>query len=170
LLFKCFTTEATATDRTDQLSTAKDAKDAKCRAVRQHVTDRVTKRVLDAAYAVHSALGPGLLESTYDACLRHQFTQDQLEFASQVRLPVTYRGLTIDAGYRIDFLVENCVIIELKSVEKLLFLHKAQLLSYLKLSGHCVGLLINFNVPHLKEGIRRVVNGYPQEQDGHAIP
>jgi GxxExxY protein len=121
--------------------------------------DPLTERVLKSAYSVHSALGPGLLESTYDACLRHQFALDGVAFEAQVRLPVNYRGLHIDAGYRIDFLIENSVIIELKSVEKLLFLHRAQLLSYLKLSGHRVGLLINFNVPHLREGIRRVVNG-----------
>jgi GxxExxY protein len=85
---------------------------------------------------------------------------DGLHFEHQVRLPVTYGGVRLEAGYRIDYLVENCVIVELKSVEKLLPLHLAQLLSYLKLSGHSVGLLINFNVPHLRQGIRRVVNGY----------
>ncbi len=109
---------------------------------------------------VHSALGPGLLESTYQTCLHYQFSIDGLHFEHQVRLPVVYQGVTLDAGYRIDFLVENCVIVELKAVEKLLPLHTAQLLSYLKLSGRPVGLLINFNVPHLRHGITRIVNGY----------
>ena len=83
-----------------------------------------------------------------------------LQFQHQLRLPVSYGGITLDAGYRIDFLVENCVIVELKAVEKLLPLHTAQLITYLKLSGRQVGLLINFNVPHLRDGIKRVVNGY----------
>jgi GxxExxY protein len=104
-----------------------------------------------------------LLESTYSACLRYQFTVNGLHFEHQVRLPVLYEGVRVEAGYRIDFLVENCVIVELKAVEKLLPLHVAQLLTYLKLSGRPVGLLLNFNVPHLRQGIRRVVNGYPRE-------
>jgi GxxExxY protein len=109
---------------------------------------------------VHSALGAGMLESTYQSCLRYQFSVDGLQFEHQVCLPIVYQGIRLDAGYRIDFLVENCIIVELKAVEKLLPLHTAQLLSYLKLSGRNVGLLVNFNVPHLRHGIRRVVNGY----------
>ena len=120
----------------------------------------ITERILDAAMKVHTALGAGLLESTYDACLHHQFSMDGLHFEHQVRLPVAYDGVHLEAGYRIDYLVENCVIVELKGVEKLLPLHVAQVLTYLKLSGHPVGLLLNFNVPHLRQGIRRVVNGY----------
>ena len=122
--------------------------------------DAITERILGAAMKVHTGLGAGCLESTYDACLRHQFTKDGVGFAHQVRLPVIYDGVQVDAGYRIDFLVENCVIVELKTVEKLLPLHLAQVLTYLRLSNHQVGLLINFNVPHLRDRIRRVMNGY----------
>ena len=127
----------------------------------------VTKRVIEAAMRVHSLLGAGLLESTYSACLVHEFTLRSLQFQHQVRLPVTYDGIALEAGYRIDFLVENCVIVELKAVEKLLPLHSAQLITYLKLSGRRVGLLLNFNVPHLRDGIRRVVHGYelPRENN-----
>jgi len=121
--------------------------------------DAITERVLGAAMKVHSALGAGCLESTYDACLRYQLSKDGVAFEHQRRLPVLYDGVQVDAGYRIDFLVENCVIVELKAVEKLLPLHLAQVLTYLKLSGHRVALLINFNVPHLRDGIRRVLNG-----------
>ncbi len=124
----------------------------------------ITKRIIEAAMKVHTALGPGLLESTYHTCLHYQFSADGLHFEHQVRLPVVYQGMQLDAGYRIDFLVENCVIAELKAVEILLPLHLAQVLSYLKPSGCPVGLLINFNVPHLRQGIRRVVNGYPGKE------
>ena len=109
---------------------------------------------------VHTALGAGLLESAYDVCLVHEFTLRGLLFRHQVRLPVIYDTVVLDAGYRIDFLVENCIIVELKAVEKLLPLHTAQMLTYLKLSGRSVGLIINFNVPHLKQSIRHVVNEY----------
>jgi len=122
--------------------------------------DAITERVLGAAMKVHTALGAGCLESTYDACLRYQLAKDGVTFAHQLRLPVIYDGIQVDAGYRIDFLVENCIVVELKAVEKLLPLHLAQVLTYLKLSNHEVGLLINFNVPHLRDGIRRVMNGY----------
>ena len=122
--------------------------------------DEVTDRIINAAIKVHSALGAGLLESTYGACLYHQFTVDDLHFEHQVALPVTYLGTKLEAGYRLDFIVENLVIVELKAVENLLPLHVAQLLTYLKLGGHEVGLLLNFNVPHLRQGIRRVVNRY----------
>ena len=124
------------------------------------IHEDVTQRIIEAAMKVHTALGAGLLESTYNACLVHEFTSRGLQFQHQVRLPVTYEAKTIDAGYRIDFIVENCVIVELKAVEKLLPLHTAQLITYLKLSGRRVGLLLNFNVPHLRQGIKRVVNGY----------
>ena len=126
--------------------------------------DTLTERVIGAALKVHSAIGAGCLESTYHACLEYQLRVDGLNFGHQVKLPVTYRDVTLDAGYRIDFLVENCVIVELKAVEKLLPLHLAQLMTYLKLSGQTVGLLINFNVPHLRHGIRRVVNHYPEKR------
>jgi len=122
--------------------------------------DAITEKVLSAAMKVHTGIGAGCLESTYDACLRYQLEKDGVAFGHQVRLPVVYAGIQIDAGYRIDFLIENCVILELKAVEKLLPLHVAQVLTYLRLSNHQVGLLINFNVPHLRDGIRRVMNGY----------
>ena len=128
------------------------------------INDTLTERVIAAAIKVHAALGAGCLESTYHACLEYQFSADGLHFGHQLKLPVTYDGITLDAGYRIDFLVENCVIVELKAVEKLLPLHLAQLMTYLKLSGNTVGLLINFNVPHLRDGIRRVVNRYPEQR------
>ena len=122
--------------------------------------EAITEKVLAASMKVHTALGAGCLESTYDACLRYQLAKDGVAFTHQVRLPVVYDGIQIDAGYRIDFLIENCVIVELKAVEKLLPLHIAQVLTYLRLSNHQVGLLINFNVPHLRDGIKRVMNGY----------
>ena len=127
----------------------------------------ITRRIIDAAMRVHTALGAGLLESTYTTCLLHELGLTGLRLEHQVRLPVVYRGQSLEAGYRIDFLIENCVIVEIKAVEKLLPLHTAQLITYLKLSGRSVGLLINFNVPHLRHGIKRVVNGYevPQEKD-----
>jgi GxxExxY protein len=127
----------------------------------------VTQRIITAAMNVHTALGPGLLESTYGACLFHEFNVEGLHCERQIRLPVVYRGVSIDAGYRLDFLVENCVIVELKAVERLLPVHMAQLLSYLKLSGRPVGLLLNFNVIHMRHGIKRLVNGYdvPTEKD-----
>lgn len=114
--------------------------------------------VLDSAYRVHSALGPGLLESAYEACLVHEISK-QVEVDRQIQLPVRYDGLVLDAGYRLDLLVAQKIVVELKAVEKLTDMHLAQLLSYLKLGGFKLGFLINFNVPHLKEGIRRVVNG-----------
>ncbi len=108
---------------------------------------------------VHSALGPGLLESAYESCLVHELRKMGLTILSQLVLPVEYDGVKIDAGYRIDCLVEDTVIIELKAVDRILPIHQAQLLSYLKLSKKPLGLLINFNVVHLKEGIKRMANG-----------
>jgi GxxExxY protein len=119
----------------------------------------LTEKIIGAAMNVHSALGPGLLESTYEACLQHELITIGLHFERQVRLPVVYRDIRLETGYRIDFCVEQSVIVELKAIEKLLPIHLAQVLSYLKLTGHKVGLLINFNVVHLRAGIRRVVNG-----------
>jgi GxxExxY protein len=117
----------------------------------------VTGNIIDAALKVHTVLGPGLLESAYEACLQHELQKRHLEVASQVLLPVTYDGITVDLGYRIDLLVENLVVVELKAVEKLHPVHKAQLLSYLKLSGKQLGLLINFSELHLKDGIQRII-------------
>jgi len=121
--------------------------------------NQISGEIVDAAMKVHTALGPGLLESAYEACLKHELTRRGLKVLSQVTLPVIYDGVKIDVGYRIDLLVEDAVIVELKAVEKLTPLNEAQLLSYLKLSGRKLGLLINFNVEHLKNGIKRIANG-----------
>ena len=115
--------------------------------------------VVDAAIKVHSALGPGLLEGAYHACLVHELRKRGLKVRSQVLMPVMYDGIRVNVGYRIDILVENCVVIELKAVAKLLSIHDAQLLSYLKLSGHRIGLLLNFHVLRMKDGIKRIMNG-----------
>ncbi len=119
--------------------------------------EETTGRIIDAAMKVHTALGPGLLESAYEACLLFELHRRGLKATQQVELPVVYEGVKIDVGYRIDLLVEDAVIVELKSVEKVLPIHHAQLISYLKLGGKRVGLLINFNVEHLKDGIKRMV-------------
>lgn len=124
-----------------------------------HVDD-VSGRIVNSAMKVHSTLGPGLLESAYEACLLHELRRRGLHVVSQVVLPVIYDSVSLDAGYRLDLLVEDIVIVELKAVEKLLPIHKAQLLSYLKLSDRQVGLLINFNVLRLADGIQRVVHNY----------
>ncbi len=124
--------------------------------------NEVTDKVIAAAIEVHRTLGPGLLESAYEACLAFELTQRGLAFERQKSLPVTYKGVHIDCGYRLDFLVEDQVIVELKAVQALDALHEAQLLSYLKLSGHHLGLLINFNVNLLKTGLRRLVNKLPE--------
>ena len=107
---------------------------------------------------VHSELGPGLLESTYEACLVHELNSRNIKSQNQLTLPVIYKQAQIDTGYRIDLLVEGKVIIELKAVEKLLAIHEAQLLTYLKLSNKKIGLLINFNSLRLKHGIKRIAN------------
>lgn len=117
----------------------------------------VTGQVVDAAMKVHSALGPGLLESAYEACLVHELRKRGLAVRRRVSVPVIYDGCRIDLGYRIDVLVEDCVVVELKAVTQLLPIHQAQLLSYLKLSGHQLGLLINFHELHLKHGIKRMI-------------
>jgi GxxExxY protein len=120
--------------------------------------NEVTGQIIDAAMKVHSFLGPGLLEEAYEACLRHELTRRGFRVKSQVLLPVEYDGTLIDAGYRLDLLVEDLVIVELKAVEKLAAIHEAQLLTYLKLSRKKVGLLLNFNVVQMKDGIKRMVN------------
>jgi GxxExxY protein len=125
-----------------------------------HPINQISGLVVAAAMKVHSALGPGLLESAYEACLSHELQKQGLTVSRQVILPVVYDQVTIDLGYRLDLLVEDSIIVELKCVEKINPVHQAQLLSYLKLSGKRVGLLINFKVAHLRDGIRRMVNGY----------
>jgi len=118
--------------------------------------DRVARLVVDAAFAVHSKLGPGLLESVYEVCLAHELEKRGLVVERQVVLPVYYDGIRLDAGLRLDLLIESCLIVELKAVETLLPVHKAQVLTYLKLTGHRLGLLINFNVPLIRDGIKRI--------------
>ena len=124
---------------------------------RKLLFEEITGKIIDAAMKVHTALGPGLLKSAYEACLLFELHKRGLKAAQQVELPVVYEGVKIDVGYRIDLLVEDAVIVELKSVEKVLPIHHAQLISYLKLSGKKVGLLMNFNVEHLKDGIKRMI-------------
>ena len=115
--------------------------------------------VVDSAMKVHSVHGPGLLESAYRACLAHELAMRGVDVSQEQALPIRYEGREISVGYRIDLLLDQQVIVELKAAERLLPIHMAQILSYLKLSGCRLGFLINFHVPHLKDGIRRVVNG-----------
>lgn len=119
--------------------------------------ENVGKSVLDAAYKVHTALGPGLLESVYETCTAFELTESGLRVMVQAGLPVTYRGIKMDAGLRPDMIVEDCVIVEFKSVETMHPIYNAQLITYLKLTGIRLGFLINFNVVHLKDGIKRIV-------------
>ena len=120
---------------------------------------RITENIIGAAMKVHSELGPGLLEKTYEVCLAYEIGKRGLQAKTQVELPVIYDNLKMEAGYRIDILVEEIVIVEVKAIEVLAPIHRAQLLTYLKLSGKRLGLLINFNVLHLRDGIKRLVNG-----------
>jgi len=113
--------------------------------------------VLDCAFSVHRGLGPGLLESVYEACLCHELSKRGILHHRQLVLPVHYDGVVVDAGLRLDVLVGNSLVVELKAIEALAPIHTAQVLTYLKLTGHSLGLLINFNVPLLRDGIRRVV-------------
>ena len=119
--------------------------------------NRLSGRVVHAAYRVHETLGPGLLENVYEVCLVHELTKMGINSERQVPLPVIYDDTKLDAGFRIDVLVERQLVVELKAVEALLPVHQAQVLTYLKLSGHRLGLLLNFNVAVLKDGIRRVI-------------
>lgn len=120
--------------------------------------DEIGKLVVDSALEVHRYLGPGLLESTYESCLKHELIRRKLNVISQKEVPIIYKGLKMDVAYRLDLLIEGKVIIEIKAVEKLNDLHLAQILSYLKLSDLRLGFLINFNVKLIKEGIKRVAN------------
>lgn len=118
----------------------------------------ISEQIIGAAMQAHSTLGPGLLENTYEACLKYELQKRGLNVLSQVWLPVIYDGVKIDLGYRLDLIVEDSVIVELKAVNKITPVHEAQLLSYLKLSEKRLGLLINFNVLHLRDGITRRIN------------
>ncbi len=120
--------------------------------------EELTGEIIEAAMNVHSTLGAGLFEEVYKVCLRHELAKRGIKVLSEVALPVMYDGVKLDIGYRIDLLIEDNIIVELKSAERIAPVHKAQLLTYLKLAGLQVGLLLNFNVPHLKDGILRVAN------------
>lgn len=117
----------------------------------------ITQAIIGAAIEVHKTLGPGLLESSYEECLARELTLREIPFERQHPLPVEYKGIQLDCGYRLDLLVENRVVIDIKAIEAILPIHEAQLLTYLKLGGWNIGLLINFNVPMLTKGIRRMV-------------
>jgi GxxExxY protein len=121
-------------------------------------TEKATKAVLDAAFTVHSNLGPGLLESVYETCLAYELRKKGYDVQTQITLPVMYEDIRIETGYRLDMLVDKHVVVEIKSVEQLLPVHHSQVLTYLKLSGYRLGLLVNFNVRHLRDGIQRFVN------------
>ena len=121
--------------------------------------NELSKIILDAAFRVHSALGPGLLESAYEACLTYELRNEGLEVLTQVPLPLVYREVRLDIGYRLDMVVEDLVIVEIKAIDSLTAIHQAQVISYLKLSGKKLGILINFNTLHLRDGIKRVVHG-----------
>lgn len=121
------------------------------------LTEASGTKALDAAFVVHRELGPGLLESVYEKCLCHQLSLENVKHRAQVELPISFRGLAIEAGLRLDLLVEDSVVIELKAVERLLPIHEAQLLTYMKLSGLRLGFLLNFNTPMLRDGIKRMV-------------
>ena len=124
--------------------------------------NRVTREIIGAAIAVHRALGPGLLESAYEACLAYELTQRGLRVEQQKPLPVVYREVRLECGYRLDLVVEDTVIVEIKSVEKLMSVHRAQVISYLRLANRQVGLLINFNEKVLMNGVHRLVNNLPE--------
>lgn len=119
--------------------------------------EEVYKKILDSSFQVHNALGPGLLESAYEECLFYELSQIGLKVEKQKALPLVYKEVKLDVGYRIDLIVENSIVIEIKAVDSLCDIHLAQILTYLKLSSCKLGLLVNFNVRHLKDGIKRVV-------------
>lgn len=137
---------------------AEDAENEENQQMNRGELDRIAGQAVDAAIAVHRALGPGLLESAYEVCLAYELRDRGFKVVQQSELPISYRGVQLDASYRLDLLVENELIIELKAVEELLPIHTAQLLTYLPLSDKRLGLLINFNVDLLKHGIKRLAN------------
>ncbi len=120
--------------------------------------EKLTETILRCAFKVHTKLGPGLLESTYQACLKYEILKTGMDVVAEVRVPLIYEEIKLECGYRIDLLVENQIIIELKAVEKLTDVHEAQILTYLKLSGYSVGLLLNFNTKSLRDGIKRYIH------------
>ncbi len=120
--------------------------------------NRITEKIIGCSIEVHRNLGPGLLESAYEKCLCYELTQAGFEYKQQLPLPVIYKGINLECGYRMDVVVEDLVIVEIKAIERILPVHEAQLLSYLKLYNKKVGLLMNFHVPMLKSGLKRIVN------------
>lgn len=120
-------------------------------------TEEIYKMLLDCSFKVHSALGPGLLESAYSECLFYELVNAGLKVEKQKPLPLVYKEVKLDVGYRIDLMVENCIVLEIKSIEALCDIHMAQIITYMKLSECKLGILANFNVLHLKEGIKRVI-------------
>jgi len=122
--------------------------------------NRITDKIIGCGIEVHKGLGPGLLESAYEECLCFELNQKGLKFERQVPLPVVYKDVKLDCGYRMNIVVENLVIVEVKAVERLIPIHDAQLLSYLKMDDKKVGLLMNFHVPILKKGLKRIVNNF----------
>ena len=122
--------------------------------------DYFAKEIVDCAYHVHRELGPGLLESVYEVCMCKELLERQISFDRQLHLPVNYKGQELNADFRIDLLINENIIVELKAVETILPVHHAQILTYLKLADKRLGILINFNVPTIKKGIKRFINGY----------
>jgi len=122
-----------------------------------------TQQIIGAAIEVHRHLGPGLLESSYEQCLAHEMSLREVPFRTQVSLPLEYKGMKLDCGYRVDFIVGDETVAELKAVDAILPIHEAQLLTYLRLSGCRVGLLLNFNVPVMKDGVKRMVLDFPDD-------
>ncbi len=130
----------------------------------------LTEKIIGAAIEVHKTIGPGLLESAYEECLAQEMKMRSLSFQRQFPLPVAYKGAMLDCGYRLDFVVEKAVVLELKTIDAFAPIHEAQLLTYLKLGAWTVGLLINFNIPVLKNGIKRVVLNYNETSAFSAPP
>jgi len=128
-------------------------------------TNRITSSIIGSSIRVHRATGPGLLESAYFPCLVLELREAGLSVALEHPIPIIYRGINLESGYRADMLVDDTVLVELKSVESLAPIHTAQMLTYLKLSGKPVGLLINFNVPVLKDGVKRILNPTPLKSE-----
>lgn len=129
----------------------------------EHSSERInflTEKIIGCAIEVHKAIGPGLLESAYEECLCYELSQNGLNFERQVPLPVIYKGVKLDCGYKLDIIVENTVIVELKAVDRIIAIHEAQLLSYLRMLDLRVGLILNFHSSVLKEGIKRIVNRF----------
>ncbi|MBX7172596.1 MAG: GxxExxY protein [Pyrinomonadaceae bacterium] len=126
----------------------------------QQRVNQITEKIIGCAISVHRVLGPGLLESAYEECLCYELSQANLKFERQVALPVIYKGVKLDCGYRMDIVVESSIVVEIKAIERILPVHEAQLLSYLKLYNKRLGLLLNFHVSVLKNGMKRIANNF----------